>query len=170
VQLVRWVIHWSPVEKVRRALFGFLASGSSSEKLALGIAVGSTCGLFPVFGTTTALAALTGVIFRVNPVVVQIANYSMYPLYFPCMLGFLVAGASVFRGGGAAHGMQELEIAFRAGWVPSIRMLGWDLLYAVIVWAVLAPVLVLLLRLGALRLIKRWRHERDVQSESAPNA
>jgi uncharacterized protein (DUF2062 family) len=166
---VRWVIRWSPIEKVRRALLGFLASGSSSEKLALGIAVGSTCGLFPVFGTTTALAALAGVIFRVNPVVVQIANYAMYPIYFPCMLGFLVAGASVFRGNGAVHGMQELEIAFRAGWEPTIKMLGWDLLYAAIIWAVLAPLLVLLLRLVALRLIKRWRREQDPQPQSAPN-
>lgn len=138
----------------RRALLGYLASGASAEKLALAVALGATCGLFPVFGATTALTALVGIIFRVNPVIVQVFNYAMYPIYFPAMVGFIAAGMTLFGGGGSHYQMAALRAAFDHGWGSAVRILGYDLLYGVIVWAVLSPLIAILIRLLALRLIR----------------
>jgi uncharacterized protein (DUF2062 family) len=133
--------------KLRAALQTALSSGSSPEKIALGVALGVACGLFPVFGMTTALAFLVGVAFRVNPVLIQVFNYLMYPVYFPIAAGFIVAGAALFGGHGLAdYSIAGMRAVFAAGWGAVASQLGVALLRAVLLWGLFAPVCVLSLR------------------------
>jgi uncharacterized protein (DUF2062 family) len=158
---VRWVIRWSPLRRARSALAAFLAGGLTPEKLALAVAVGTAGGLFPIFGMTTAVSAIAGIAFRLNPVVVQISNYLMYPVYFPCVLVLIVLGEHAFGRNGRTHGIQELKLAFHNGLVSAARILALELLHAALVWAVLAPLFVLVVWRLALPVIRRWRPEHN---------
>lgn len=139
-----------------RAARGFLAQGMSPEKLALAVAIGATCGLFPVFGATTAVAAVAGVVFRANPVVVQVFNYAMYPVYFFVEFALIVAGAWVFEGNLHAYSPRGLRAMFEDGWGAMLNQGARALIQAVAMWLVIAPPLFLLLRWAVLRLILRF--------------
>lgn len=135
----------------------YLESGMSPEKLSLAIAVGTTCGLFPIYGLTTFVTAIFGVLFRANPVVVQIFNYLMYPIYFPIELAFIVAGAWLFEGNVDAYTIEGLRKVFTGGLASTVRQLGWALAHATMVWLAAAPVLAIALRAALLPVIRRWQ-------------
>lgn len=158
---MRWLSKFTTINRARKAVEGYLASGSTPERLALAVAIGVTGGLFPIFGTTTAVSALGGIIFRVNPVVVQVFNYLMYPIYFPCVFGFLIAGAALFGKGAERYSLDNLQATFTAGWETTMIHFGVDLIYAVLAWVALSPFIVLLVRIATLRLINRWNRRLD---------
>ena len=138
---------------MRKTLLRLLRIGTSPESLALGIALGVAGGLFPVFGTTTLLCVIVGAIFRVNPVLIQTVNYAMYPVYFPAVALLVVAGQWLF---GEEHDVAAMVLLARlqhnAGWWRTLGQLGRLLGHAVLVWLLLAPPMVLLLR----RLLLPW--------------
>jgi uncharacterized protein (DUF2062 family) len=128
----------------------------SPEKVALAVALGATCGLFPVFGATTAVAAAAGVLFRANPVVVQIFNYAMYPVYFFVEFGLIATAAWIFEGDLHAYTPEGLRALFNAGWGAMLSQGGRALGQAVVLWLTLAPFTVLALRWLTLRIIDKW--------------
>jgi len=112
-----------------------LQQGTSPKKLALSVALGLTFGLFPVVGATSLLCLAAGVLFRLNHVALQAANYAAYPLQLLLLYPLLQAGRSFF---GFAAG----------GW-------GWGLLGMISVWALFAPVAGVLLFFISLPVL-RW--------------
>jgi uncharacterized protein (DUF2062 family) len=132
---------------VRKTLLRPLHIGTSAESLALGIALGVACGLFPVYGTATVLCAIVGTMFRVNPLLIQTVNYATYPIYFPVLALLAVAGQWLF--GGEQHVVTMVHLAIlqdNADWWRTLGQLGRLLGHAVLVWVLLAPPIVLLLR------------------------
>ena len=73
-----------------------LLQGLSPWRLALGLAAGAVCGVFPALGVTTLLCVAVGAVFRLNQVALQTANYLVYPLQFLLLYPFFKAGADVF--------------------------------------------------------------------------
>lgn len=67
-------------EKITNVLKQQLSQGVGVEKLSQSLTCGILIGCFPLIGFTTGLAALFGFVFRLNHVVVQTANYLMYPV------------------------------------------------------------------------------------------
>ncbi|WP_016752355.1 DUF2062 domain-containing protein [Leptospira kirschneri] len=72
-----------------------LKSGITPEKISLSIVVGAGMGVFPLIGTTMALCGILGVLFRLNPVAIQLANYLVYPLQIILIFPFLKTGSIV---------------------------------------------------------------------------
>ncbi|KPA23968.1 PF09835 family protein [Leptospira interrogans] len=66
-----------------------LKSGITPEKISLSIVIGAGMGVFPLIGTTMALCGILGVLFRLNPVAIQLANYLVYPLQIILIFPFL---------------------------------------------------------------------------------
>jgi len=66
--------------KIKNVIKQQLAQGVSVEKLSQSLTCGVLIGCFPLIGFTTGLAALFGFMFKLNHVVVQTANYLMYPI------------------------------------------------------------------------------------------
>ena len=140
-------------EPVGKTLLRLLQIGTSPESLALGTALGVACGLFPVFGTATVLCAIVGAMFRVNPVLIQTVNYAIYPIYFPVLALLVVAARWLFGDERDAVTMIHLAISQdNADWWRTLGQLGRLLGHAVLVWLLLAPPMVLLLR----RLLLPW--------------
>jgi len=139
---------------MQKTLLRLLRIGTSPESLALGIALGVACGLFPVFGTTTVLCAIVGAMFRVNPLLIQTVNYALYLIYFPALALLVVAGQWLFGDEHDVVTMVHLAAVLQgtAGWWGTLGQLGRLLGHAVLVWLLLAPPMVLLLR----RLLLPW--------------
>lgn len=86
--------HFSPknaIDIVKREL----RSGITPEKISLSVVVGAGVGVFPLIGTTMTLCGILGVLLRLNPVSIQLANYLVYPLQILLIFPFLKTGSSV---------------------------------------------------------------------------
>src|SRR5438105_748195 len=59
--------------RLARPLIALLTQGHTPEKIALSVAFGIALGLFPIFGTTTLLCVLAGVLLRLNHPAIQVS-------------------------------------------------------------------------------------------------
>ena len=82
--------------RVIEPLLGVLRQGLTPLALALALATGAVIGVFPALGTTTALCAAVGTLFRLNHVALQVANYLVYPLQFILLIPFFQVAAWLF--------------------------------------------------------------------------
>jgi hypothetical protein len=65
---------------VRDPLVGLLTQGITADRIALTLAVGASCSLFPFLGTTTALNLAAGQWLRLNHPLLQTLNYLLTPV------------------------------------------------------------------------------------------
>ncbi|MGH7997689.1 MAG: DUF2062 domain-containing protein [Opitutaceae bacterium] len=153
-RLLDWVVHQ-------------LTQGITPQKLALTLALGTACGLFPIVGTTTLLCFAAGIIFRLNQPAIQIVNGVCTPVHVPVILGLYHFGNSLYHVPRLRHAMHVhfLSNMFWVFWdTPRLffrdfGLLTWRL---VVAWAILAPVwiaLVYFTTLPVLREVERRRRD-----------
>ena len=126
--------------RVRDPLVAQLTQGITPEKLALTVAIGSACALFPVIGTTTLLCFLVGLALRLNQPIIQLINQAFWPIHVPVIFLCLRVGEHLFglpKLKLSVHMMRELLWSDPSGF---FHRFGTAVLCAVVGWAVLAPV------------------------------
>ncbi len=69
---------------------------SSPGKIVLSFTLGFYLGLFPVVGLTTLLCLLATFLFRLNPLIIQVTNFSVFPLQLVLIYPFMKAGRILF--------------------------------------------------------------------------
>lgn len=69
-----------------------LKRGLSAHQLALAFALGGTIGIMPVIWGTSLICVLIAWLLRLNQVVVQCANYLVYPLHIALFIPWLMGG------------------------------------------------------------------------------
>ena len=137
IQRESWWRRW-----VVKPVVAQLAQGTTPAKIAQAIAFGVTTGVFPLLGTTTALALGVGVVLKLNQPVLQVFRELTYPLHLASILLFMRAGESLF---GAEHVplsipmMLQRFFASPGQFFAEFGMIG---LYGVVVWLLLAPLLI----------------------------
>ena len=122
-----------------------LRQGISSEKIAMSLAWGLTLGTLPVLGVTTVLCVGVALLFRLNLVVIQIANWAASPLQIVLFIPFFVMGAHLFGTDPVMRDASSLVTVFRSGFVSSMEVLGTTMLHAALVWALVAPFMIAVL-------------------------
>ncbi len=128
-----------------RPLLDLLKQGVTPEKLALSIALGAVFGIFPALGWTTALCAIIAFIWRLNLPAIQIVNYFMYPLQIVFLLPFFRLGEKLFRAPHLPISVPQIYTLAKANLWGAIKFLWTTTWHAITVWAIIAPVLVVLL-------------------------
>lgn len=127
-------------------LLAQLRQGVTPERLALSLALGLVVGILPVLGATTLVCGVLAVWLRLNQPVIQLVNYLAYPLQLALLLPFLRAGEWLFRQPPLPlFSIEELLSRFRADAGQFLLDYGLLGLYGVAVWALLAPLLGLLI-------------------------
>jgi uncharacterized protein (DUF2062 family) len=132
-----------------------LQQGVTPEKLALSLALGLVLGVFPALGWTTALCALAALIFRLNIPAIQLINYSMYPAQIALLLPFFRLGEKVF---GAPHlpiSIPHIYEMARADLWGAVKFLWSTAWHAMVVWALLAPLVTALIYYVLLPVFRR---------------
>lgn len=95
-------------QKFQLALRNSLLQGTTPEQVSLTITLGILFGIIPIIGVTTAVLAIIAFRFKLNMIVIQLANYAVYPLQIALLIPFFKAGQFVFRGPQLVTGFQEL--------------------------------------------------------------
>ena len=134
-----------------------LKQGITPEEISLTLALGITLGVFPILGACTLLCGLAAWRLKLNQPIIQAVNYLVYPAQVLLLLPFYRAGETLF---GQPHvpvfSVVDLLARFKAGPLQFLIDYGMTGLYGIVVWCLLAPLAVLLIRratLPALRLL-----------------
>lgn len=132
-------------DKLLNLIKSLLKEGTSQGKISLCIALGVALGIFPVIGTSTLLCTIAAFSLRLNFPAIQIVNYLVYPLQILLLAPFYGAGSWLFGDGHwpeIGEGLTEILTVDFWGSISSI----WEMtLYAVFIWLIISPLLVLLL-------------------------
>jgi uncharacterized protein (DUF2062 family) len=146
--------------KVLEPLSRQLTQGVSPSRLALALALGIVLGTIPVLGATTALCAVAGVLLRLNQPAIQVANYVAYPVQLALFVPLFQAGAWLFDAPPVAFTLADARAALaRDPWGTAAAWAGANL-RAVAAWALLAPVVALVLYAALRPIVARVRAAR----------
>lgn len=129
--------------KLIAPLKAVMQHGVSEQTLKMSLAVGATCGVFPVPLTTWAVTILANAAMpALNPLAMQLSNSVVTPLMVPLFPVFVRMSALV-RGGAAAEiSFGAIKDAFsELGFLGGLQELRAPLLSAVMGWALLTPLL-----------------------------
>jgi uncharacterized protein (DUF2062 family) len=157
--------------RVRDPLVQQLTQGITPEKIALTIAVGSACALFPLLGTTSLLCFLVALALRLNQPITQLINQACWPIHIPVIFACVKLGDRLF--GVPYHRfsvrqMQELLWHEPGRFLQDFGMIAFR---AVVAWALLAPFYVAVVYFIArpiLRSVARIRAEAAAKAAAEP--
>jgi uncharacterized protein (DUF2062 family) len=134
-----------------------LTQGITPEKIALTMAVGSALALFPIFGTTTLLCLLAGIVLKLNQAIIQLVNVLCATIHFPlivCLfrLGHLMFGVPYTHIGlGMMHHMLD---TFWEDPGKFFERFGVDALHAIAAWFVILPFWMIIIYMLALPVVR----------------
>jgi len=137
-----------------------LEQGLTPEKLALSLALGVMCGLFPVLGATTLLCVAFGVGLRLSHAALQLANYLVYPVQVALILLFVRLGERTVQAPPIHFSLPTIFALARENPGLFLERFGLTALHAMLGWGIAAPfigvglyfVLLPVLRTAAVRL------------------
>ena len=131
--------------RMLKLIKALLKEGMSQRRICFCIALGVALGIFPVLGTTTLLCTIAAFVFRLNLPAIQVVNYLVYPLQLILLAPFYGAGSWLFKGQRMPMINENIADLLKNDFWGSMASL-WDLtLYAIFVWLIISPVLILLL-------------------------
>jgi uncharacterized protein (DUF2062 family) len=153
-----------------------MTQGITPEKIALTLAVGSALALFPIFGTTTLLCLLAGVLLRLNQPIIQLVNMLCASIHFPVIVCLFRMGHWMYGVPYTHYGPGMLHHMLDTFWEDPTRFFerfGVDAVHAIVAWAVIAPawiIIVYFVGLPVLREVLRRRIIPVAFSEPEPPA
>ena len=153
----RWVI---------KPIIAQLSQGTDPSKIAQAIAFGMTVGVFPLLGCTILVSLLIGVPLKLNQPILQVFRELVYPIHLATILLFIRAGEHLFH---VAHTPLSLSVMVKdfyadpGKFMATFGMLG---VYAISVWALLAPVLLAIIYYSSKPLIVRLAQRFGSRSEA----
>jgi uncharacterized protein (DUF2062 family) len=158
-----------------------LTQGITPEKIALTVAVGSACGLFPIWGTTTLLCIIVAFILRLNQPIIQLLNWALVFLHVPAILLCVHFGEFLFGVPHQPHFIKEMyrllawnhslgfwgnATAFDRNLAEFFRQFAPTALHAIAAWALLAPLFIVICYyplLPVMRVIDRIHREQKAK-------
>lgn len=164
--------------RVRDPIVAQLTQGITPEKIALTIAIGSACALFPVLGTTTLLCFLAALSLRLNQPIIQLINQALWPLHVPVIVLCVRIGEAMFGVPHQQHFVREMRLFWSEpspsfwehlrGFFYHFGPTAW---HAIVAWAVMAPAYVIavyLITCPIMRSVARIRAEAAAQRAVIP--
>jgi uncharacterized protein (DUF2062 family) len=131
-----------------------LQQGLSPEGMAWSLAVGLGAGVSPLVGTSTGICLLLGLVFRLNQVVMQAANYLAYPLQLALLIPFIRLGEALFRAPRLPISLETLSAAIHADAWGALHAFWTSLWHAGVAWLLTAPLGSALLALALTPLLR----------------
>lgn len=125
--------------KVRDPLLAELRQGATPEGLAASVSTAAAIGLLPLLGTTTALCALAGRLFRLNHVALQLTNYLLYPAQIALLVPFVRLGEWLTGSEAMPLDPSTVLSEFAAGPGAFLEKFAWAGVHGVLAWALTAP-------------------------------
>ena len=132
-----------------------LRQGITPEKIALTLAIGLILGMFPIFGSTTALCVLAGLWLKLNQPIMQLGNWLAAPLQLPGIYLFVRVGERITRSPPVPFSIAGLVQQFRAAPLLFLQQFGMTGVRGILGWLLIAPALAAALYLTLLPPLRR---------------
>jgi len=126
-------------QRILEPLLAQLRQGLSPEGMAWSLALGLGAGVSPLVGTSTGLCIALAFVFRLNQVVMQVANYLAYPLQLALLIPFIRLGEKLFDAPSLPLSMAVLSAAIRANPRLAMHTFWTSLWHAGVAWLITAP-------------------------------
>src|ERR1700689_5282532 len=127
--------------RVRGVILTQLRQGITAEKISLTLAIGLVLGLFPIFGTTSALCVLAGLWLKLNQAMIQLVNWFAAPLQLPGIYLFVRIGEWLTHSAPVQFSIPGLVQQFRASPLQFLRLFGMTGLRAGLAVVMIAPLI-----------------------------
>jgi uncharacterized protein (DUF2062 family) len=152
-----------------------LLEGLTPNKVALSLALGFACGVYPMLGATTILCLVVGGLFGLNHLAMQLVNYFAYPLQILLVIPQLRLGEFLLNASPLRMSLHQIARLVYNEPRHSVSVLGISLLHAIVGWFVVSAIAVPILYFAFFQVLKRiplkqLRDERLQQSMLAPPA
>lgn len=122
----------APVKKL-------LLQGSSPKAIAFGIASALVLGLFPVVGTTTILITLFALLFRLNLPLMQVVNYTIFPLQIVVIVPLMKLGEIIFHIEKLSYTAADIVSIVSDDMLNAFHLLWNVTIQAIGAWLIVAP-------------------------------
>jgi hypothetical protein len=130
-----------------------LTQGLTPHKIALTIAIGSSIAMFPIFGTTTLICLLIGIVMRLNQPIMQAVNYACTPIHVIFIPACFHWGERLFSVRHSVPEWRHLKAFLPQSWDEIVEQPGVVFhnlmrvvhdysgvaLHAIVLWAILVP-------------------------------
>ena len=136
-------------------IVGQLKQGITPQKISLTIALGVTCGVFPILGATTLLCIGFGLWLKLNQPIIQMVNWLVSALHLVMILFFVRIGEFVVRATPVSFSIPELFQKFNESPLEFMRQFGLTGLHGIVGWLLIAPELTALLYFILLPFMKK---------------
>ena len=151
--------------RVRDPMLALLTQGITPDQIALTLAAGTACSLFPFLGTTTVLNLAVGLWLRLNQPLLQSLNYLLTPVHLVMIIAYVRLGEWLWHAQDDHFSLTEMLRVFHdASLGEFIRRFGWAGVHAFTAWAVTAPLLVAALYFALRPALRRLASKRPAGS------
>ncbi|MFC2135514.1 DUF2062 domain-containing protein [Bacteroidota bacterium] len=120
-----------------------LMQGSSPKAIAFGLAAALVLGLFPVIGSTTILITLFALVFRLNLPLMQLVNYTIFPLQIIVIVPLMKLGEIIFGFEKLSYTASEIAALVSEDMLNAIELLWNVTMQAIGAWLIVAPLIAL---------------------------
>ena len=114
-----------------------LKQGVSPSKLSLAIVIGFAFGISPLYGLTTALCAAAAILFRLNMVLIQAANYILWPLQIILIIPYIKLAEKVFNTRYLPDNVDSFLDAIQNNWWQAIGDFFIGILAGGLLWLIM---------------------------------
>jgi hypothetical protein len=118
------------------------------EALAWSVSAGIALGIFPLWGTSTALCIGAAAVFRLNQTAMQVANYLAYPLQLALIIPFIRLGERIFGAPRLPLSLPMIQQAVRVDAWAALGTFWTSLWHGAVAWALVVPIPLVVLALA----------------------
>ncbi|HWA24222.1 MAG TPA: DUF2062 domain-containing protein [Lacunisphaera sp.] len=127
----------------RAPLLALLTQGTTPDRIAFTLAVGTACSVFPFLGATTALNVGVGLWLRLNQLLLLGLNYLLTPVQLVMIFAYVRLGEWVWQDADGHFSVAEMLRVFREGSLAGfLQRFGWAGIHAFTSWLLTTPLLV----------------------------
>lgn len=129
--------------RVRDPIIALFTQGITPDRVALTLAVGTACSLFPFLGFTSLLNLGVGLWLRMNQPILQTLNQLLGPLHLVMIVLYVRLGEWLWRMHDDRFTLAEMLRFFReASLGEFLHRFGWAGIHAFTAWALTTPLLI----------------------------
>lgn len=134
--------------------------GATPEKLTQSVLGGALIGIFPVLGSTTALAGIAASVWKLNHLVIQTVNYLLYPVQILMIPIYIKVVSLIFDVGNVPLRPDLIMKQFSASPSEFLKLYGLIGLYAIGLWCILSTVMYFVFYPVILKIIMKLQRRR----------
>lgn len=132
-----------------------LTQGVTPDRIALTLALGVACGVFPFLGFTTALCAVVAAALRLNQPIIHVVNQLLWPVQLAGIPLFVALGQKLYGAPPVPVDPAEIARVFSESPREFWTRFGLMGLHALSAWLLVTPFLVAALHFGLRPVLRR---------------